>query len=52
MFTQDVDSDRAKVYFSVAGEIDDTVFAIISDDEVAKSHFEEDGQIILFKQVC
>ncbi|KAJ2943669.1 hypothetical protein O0L34_g16781 [Tuta absoluta] len=48
-FFPDQESDNAKTFLNVAGLTDDTVFAIVADEKLAKDLESEANTIVLFK---
>ncbi|KAL0822363.1 hypothetical protein ABMA28_004457 [Loxostege sticticalis] len=48
-FFSDKETEKAKAFLSVAGLIDDQIFAIVSDEKVIKELEAEDDEVVLFK---
>lgn len=48
-FFPDQSTDKAKVFLSTAGAVDDQVFAIVSDEKVVKELEAEEDDVVLFK---
>lgn len=48
-FFPDQSTDKAKVFLTTAGLVDDQVFAIVSDDKVVKELEAEEDDVVLFK---
>lgn len=50
-FFSDKETEKAKAFLSVAGLIDDQIFAVVSDEKVIKELEAEDDEVVLFKNV-
>ncbi|KAL0871764.1 hypothetical protein ABMA27_004262 [Loxostege sticticalis] len=48
-FFSDKETEKAKAFLSVAGLIDDQIFAVVSDEKVIKELEAEDDEVVLFK---